>query len=170
MQKIREKYQAAGRGFCSIYLCDEFFTPFVCAQHPKKVFVFSDNLQREGTGGQACIRHCENSVGIRTKKFPQYEPSAYFTDADFDKFVNYVNHDIACLKDLNKYHPLVFSSHGYGTGLAEMPKRAPNCFIYLCKSLNEFIGKGVFTWSQYFVTKPEKQKESSIQHHHPDLL
>ncbi len=52
--------------------------------NPEHIFVFGDNLARMGTGGAAALRHCSNTYGFVTKKYPSnhdssfYEPLEYF--------------------------------------------------------------------------------------------
>lgn len=127
-----------------VYLTKLTFTPLLCQKHLNKVFVFGDNLDRCGKSGQAVIRDCSNSFGLRTKKEPSKVPGAYFTDRDYVWFCRVVDQDITNLKELNRNHPIVFSANGYGTGLAKLPTQAPKCFKYLCKQLNEFCCSPIF--------------------------
>ena len=53
-------------------------------QNPNMFFVFGDNLQRSGTGGQAVIRNNPNVIGIPTKVAPGTGEGDYF-DVDPDK-------------------------------------------------------------------------------------
>jgi len=53
--------------------------------HPDEIFVFGDNTRRIGTAGAAALRHCPNTYGFLTKKFPNnrndsfYKPDEYRT-------------------------------------------------------------------------------------------
>jgi hypothetical protein len=127
-----------------IYLCRLAFTPILCNAHSKKIFVFGDNVERSGKGGQAIIRDCENSVGIRTKKEPKTFAGSFFTDRDYIWFKKLIDHDIKNIYDLNKESEIVFSINGYGTGKAELYTRAPKCFNYLCREINTFCGQTIF--------------------------
>jgi hypothetical protein len=127
-----------------IYLVTVDFSVVLCNRFPERVFVFSDNIEREGIGGQAIIRNCENSFGIRTKKRPKNSPGSFFTDRDYIHYRNLVNHDMQNLYELNKEHPIALSANGYGTGLAKLYLTAPKCFSYLVTKLNEFCDDNIF--------------------------
>ena len=131
----------------AIYLCHTHFTKGLCIKYPDYIFVFGDNIARAGNGGQAIIREMNNSVGIRTKKAPTTFVHSYFYEKDFDVFRNYIDNDFDNLESLLHDHPLVFSSQGYGNGLAELHIRAPSCYKYLCQKLNNFIGKPIYVYA-----------------------
>src|SRR6185437_11401462 len=59
-----------------------WYTPAMLAAEPNSLFVFGDNLQRRGRGGQAAIRDAANAVGLPTKRAPRWDEAAFFTDAD----------------------------------------------------------------------------------------
>ena len=53
---------------------------------PDTPFVFGDNMQRRGYGGQAAAMRGEpNAVGIPTKWAPSTAPAAFFADSDWDR-------------------------------------------------------------------------------------
>lgn len=99
------------------------------------IFVFGDNMQRRGLGGQAKeMRGEPNVVGIPTKHAPSNSPTAYFTDADFDKVEIRDAIDGAfalLLKHLKSGKNLTFPADGIGTGLADLPRRAPKIYYYI---------------------------------------
>jgi len=127
-----------------VYITRLTYSVLLCNKYRSRIFVFGDNLERTGVGGQAIIRNCENSFGLRTKKEPTKVPGAYFTDRDYTWFCRIVDYDLINLKDLNKQYPIVLSANGYGTGLAKLPTQAPKCYTYLCKQLNEFCHSPIF--------------------------
>ncbi len=141
--KIRESDTRSGY-FKEVYICRIDFSVTLCNKYRKRVFAFGDNLDRIGTAGQACIRPCENSVGIRTKKLPRTTKESYFTDSDYLWFCKIVEADITNLEQLNRHHPIVLSSQGYGTGLAQLPFPAPKCYGLMCDRLNSFCGVRIF--------------------------
>jgi hypothetical protein len=54
--------------------------------NPNKLFLFGDNLERKGFGGQAAAMRGEpNAIGVPTKKKPSHFPDAYFTDSEFEQ-------------------------------------------------------------------------------------
>lgn len=92
---------------------------------PEARFVFGDNEQRAGYGGQAKeMRGAPNAIGVVTKWAPTMDLSAFFTD-------NYLCHSLV-LRDLAKVdHALlegrlvIVPADGIGTGLSQLPQRAP---------------------------------------------
>ncbi|MGD9630666.1 MAG: hypothetical protein AB7V18_15620 [Pyrinomonadaceae bacterium] len=112
--------------------------------NPHKLFVFGDNLQRRGLGGQAReMRGEPNAIGIPTKKRPARTPDSYFTDEEFDD--NRAAIDRAFLEIVERLLAsvgpsiLVIPSAGLGTGRAELEQRAPRTFAYLEKKLRELV-------------------------------
>lgn len=94
---------------------------------PDTLFVFGDNMIARGLGGQAKeMRGEPNAVGIPTKMLPGMGYADFFRDEDFDRakpkidaaFVRLFAHAAGCGK-------IVWPAAGIGTGLAELPKRAP---------------------------------------------
>jgi len=101
-----------------------------------KIFIFGDNDLRIGKGGQAIIRDCKNTIGIRTKKQPNNNQSSFYNDDEYDENILKIDQDINnILNKLKQGYTIVFSSGGYGTGLARLDKKAPKTFKYLCDEL-----------------------------------
>lgn len=100
------------------------------------LFVFGDNMARAGFGGQAAAMGGEpNSVGVPTKWRPARDPAAYFADTDWQ------NEEVrqAVLgaferieRALASGRDVVIPADGLGTGLADLPRRAP--VIHACIS------------------------------------
>lgn len=97
---------------------------------PGTLFVFGDNMAREGFGGQAKeMRGEPNAVGIPTKWFPGRKPSDYFTDADFHTVCHRI---AAAFVRLNSHDgSIIWPADGIGTGLADLQRRAPRIFTYI---------------------------------------
>jgi hypothetical protein len=113
-----------------------FWTRQTCKDNPHTLFVFGDNDIQRGEGGQACIRQEPNSVGIPTKKTPgsKKQEDEYYNDKEYT--ANKVKIDrafVALEKKLTagKYKVLMLSSGPLGSGLSELPKRAPITNTYL---------------------------------------
>lgn len=108
--------------------------------NPHKVFLFGDNLKQTGLGGQAReMRGEPNALGIPTKKEPSNEDWAFFNDKDIDANKEAIDKAFA---KLAKYTPdtiIVVPQAGLGTGLADLPNKAPKTFAYLQSKL-EGIG------------------------------
>ena len=107
--------------------------------HPDKVFLFGDNHQRKGMGGQAKhMRGHPQAVGIRTKHAPSMHPSAMWTDDTYDDNVRMIDEDIQHALSHNKQ--IVIPSAGIGTGLARLSENAPRSFAYLQEQLQGLMG------------------------------
>lgn len=105
----------------------------IVQENPDKIFVFGDNLEEYGKGGQAIIRDCQNSFGIPTKRKPSMSKDSFFSDQE-DEF-KIVENKLRDLFKLNK--EIVFPVDGLGTGLAKMEEKSPLLF----KRMNEIINK-----------------------------
>ena len=99
---------------------------------PDRLFVFGDNIERRGFGGQAAAMRGEpNAIGVPTKWKPERGQDAYFTDADADLFqvrdaiitaFQQMEAALAAGRDV------VIPADGLGTGLADLPTRAPRIY------------------------------------------
>lgn len=121
----------------------KFYTVDLVKQNPDKIYVFGDNCYNVGNGGQAVIRGEVNSFGIVTKIAPDNKVDSFFTDKEFNRFKEYVDDDIFHLTknyNLGNYQAIVFPKDGLGTGLADLPNKAPKCFEYLNTRLREEYG------------------------------
>jgi len=114
----------------------------ICKAYPLYLFVFGDNDLGVGTGGTACIRYCDNSYGISTKKAPGVRPEDYYSDdelfthllewwEDFD-YLRYV-------LEVNKYDKVIFPKGALGYGLALLHEKAPESFLILTAMTKRFI-------------------------------
>tara|TARA_B100001287_G_scaffold275276_1_gene282498 strand:- start:2813 stop:7606 length:4794 start_codon:yes stop_codon:yes gene_type:complete len=113
----------------------EKITPKYVRSHPKTLFVFGDNDLRQGKKGQAQIRDESNTVGIRTKKAPKRNKSAYYTDTEYDANVKKLKEDLKNISKLSSNYDNVYFIPGIGEGLAELPKRAPKTFAWLKRNM-----------------------------------
>jgi DNA polymerase elongation subunit (family B) len=106
--------------------------------NPKKIFIFGDNDEREGYGGQAGqMRGEKNSIGIPTKKKPTMDDEAFYTDLEFDENKKKINFVIKQILDkIKDGYSIVYPRNGLGTGLAELPQRAPKTYQFLVGSIN----------------------------------
>lgn len=114
--------------------------------NPDKLFLFGDNLEDRGFGGQAAAMRGEpNAVGIPTKKKPSMDEDAFFTDNEFELNKSTIEAALSpvfiAVSDNNI--TLVIPADGLGTGRAELDRRAPQTFAYLQRRLADleaFIG------------------------------
>ena len=100
--------------------------------NPDLLYLFGDNDLRMGYGGQAReMRGESNALGIRTKLLPTMEKEAFMNDEDFKRFVDMIRFDIATMNHImtkHNYFGIVVPSDGLGTGLSELPQRAPKVY------------------------------------------
>lgn len=120
----------------------EWFTVLNCESNSNAIYVFGDNLMRDGKGGQAIIRDCKNSFGVATKRFPLNSEEAYMNESYKD----------AVTEDLVKLHKLymsgktiIFPADGLGTGLAKLDQHAPELLQYI----NDFISHNFLMHNPY---------------------
>ena len=106
-----------------------YITREMVRAEPETLWVFSDNMDREGYGGQAReMRGEPNAVGVPTKWRPSRHPDAYFTDADADNpdVRSAIMHAFAMMRyALEAGRDVVIPAAGLGTGLADLPTHAP---------------------------------------------
>lgn len=103
------------------------------ANNPKQVYVFGDNMSRSGLGGQAReMRYEPNAVGLPTKWRPSMTDDAFFTDDDFEKVIPTLEMEFKKLTlEINRGKNIVIPKDGIGTGLSQLPKRAPKIYEYI---------------------------------------
>lgn len=99
------------------------------------LYVFGDNVQRVGFGGQArAMRGEKNAVGVATK----YSPKRCFgeTPAEVEAQNRIIDDDMKVLFDHVKTGGIVvWPADGIGTGLADLPNASPSTFAYLHQKL-----------------------------------
>ena len=106
---------------------------YTIQNNPNKIFVFGDNMERRGLGGQAREARGErNTVGIPTKWKPDSTQDAYFRDSDF----GFVRPVIAGeFRKLYWYrregYTIVWPTNGIGTGRARLREFAPRIAGYI---------------------------------------
>lgn len=100
-----------------------------------KVFLFGDNLQHVGLGGQA--RQCRyqyNAIGIPTKKYPNNLQGSFFTD---DQYIINIKHIEVAFNKIPEDCIVVIPEDGLGTGLAQLPIRAPKTYQYILTKISQ---------------------------------
>lgn len=91
---------------------------------PDKLFVFGDNMERRGLGGQAKeMRGEPNAVGIATKWRPTMDDDAFLSDDDKEQWAEASTGDI--LKVVEFDGVVVWPTAGIGTGRARLLDKAP---------------------------------------------
>jgi hypothetical protein len=95
--------------------------------HPDWLFVFGDNLMREGYGGQAKEARDEpNAIGFVTKRRPLWSEDAFFADTDIDEWNAAVKPAMRELWDYARVgRTIIWPLDGIGTNRAQLSRRAP---------------------------------------------
>lgn len=113
------------------------------------LYIFGDNLKRYGFGGQAKeMRDEPNSFGIATKRLPSHNyPQDYFhdgepdaigiIDGEFRKLIDILLEESIKTARTYKYKAIVIPLDGIGTGLSQLPTRAPKLLEYINAKLKE---------------------------------
>jgi len=109
--------------------------------NPTCLFVFGDNVKRIGMGGQA--KECRgepNAIGIPTKWYPSMEESSFFTDSCLDTVKPILDKEFDRLKrHLDNGGTVYVPTDGVGTGLAQLPTRAPKIYEYICEQFTYLL-------------------------------
>lgn len=115
------------------------FSPLRCEKNPNKIYVFGDNLLGRGYAGQAAIRGEVNAFGIPTKRYPNTQRSAYFSDQPDE--MDAVRKALRELYILGKkQYTIVFPTKGIGTGMARMKEHSPKIYSEMCEILEKHFG------------------------------
>lgn len=123
----------------NIIIQEKWYSIGTCEANPNMLFVFGDNEQRMGMGGQAIIRQMPNAVGLATKKSSAF----YWSDDNLEHNKKVINGDIYEIKrqyEEEKYKYLVLPKAGLGTGLSDLHNQAPRTFLYLTERLLDEFG------------------------------
>lgn len=103
------------------------YTRVYIQSHPDWLFVFGDNLERRGLGGQAGqVRGEPNAIGIATKRAPTMERDAFLNDGDYnDWFVEEKPTLARLIKASQNDRTIIWPLFGLNTRLANLEKSAP---------------------------------------------
>lgn len=119
----------------------QWSTPNDCQNHPNYLYVFGDNDIGKGCGGQAVIRNQPNSLGIPTKKYPSNYPQSFYNDSEYLVNVSKINRALTKLiTEATHYDQVIFPKDGLGTGLSQLPTKAPQTYHYLVTKIYELFG------------------------------
>jgi hypothetical protein len=138
--------------------------------NPTVKYLFGDNEQRKGNGGQAKeMRDEPNAVGIRTKAAPGIDGEAYWNEVseeDFLRFAELIDEDFIPVYHgiIHGHNPrVVIPLDGLGTGLAQLEKRAPCTLSYIEKWIKALktAGPRPDMWSHYNEWLGKKQSVSA---------
>lgn len=112
--------------------------------NPRVKYLFGDNLERVGLGGQAKeMRGEPNAIGVATKMAPGMGDGDFFSDDMFEEQAAQIFCDLEpAFEHVKNGGFLVIPADGLGTGLSELPVRAPMINRYLVGLIDELREKG----------------------------
>jgi hypothetical protein len=124
-----------------IYLFETYWSVNDCLENKECLFVFGDNDIKRGCKGQAIIRNCSNAIGIPTKKFPNNKAESFYTDTKYRENCKKIMTAVAdIIASSVNYDKVYFPKNGLGTGLSQLPIKAPKTNIFLNKIIFECFG------------------------------
>lgn len=109
---------------------------------PTWYYLFGDNMAEEGYGGQAKeMRGEANAIGVPTKHAPSMAEHAFFTDgakctANVQARWASIFARVESLLDSGAI--VVIPTDGLGTGLSQLPQRAPRLYRCLTNKIAEW--------------------------------
>lgn len=108
-------------------VCHEWYSQKLFASLPDARFIFGDNTERWGRGGQAAVcRDHPQAIGIATL----WSPGKFFTDSPEAREV--VAADFKKAESaLDAGHDVYWPADGIGTGLARLQQEAPGVFTFV---------------------------------------
>ena len=100
------------------------------------LYIYGDNDLRKGYGEESEVARDEpNSLGIRIKKAPSMNDTAFYTDQEFNENCDTIANDIRnIIKEKDKYQEI--KMFPLGTSLAQLEKKAPKTCQFLRRQLN----------------------------------
>jgi hypothetical protein len=117
---------------------DEYIIRPDLVSNRNKLYIFGDNTDRKGFGGQAAdMRGEPNAVGVRTKLHPNNQEESFMTDNDLELNKQMIREDIDNVINTfrnGNYEELVIPK--IGIGFAKLPIKAPKTFAFLQSELD----------------------------------
>jgi hypothetical protein len=107
--------------------------------NPDVLFIFGDNEARTGLGGQAGqCRGEPNALGVATKRRPSMDEAAMWSDADFERCARIIDTDLRrAFEHARRGGTVVIPTAGIGTGLSQLPQRAPRLMDHIRQRVRE---------------------------------
>ena len=123
-----------------VYVWNGYWTTQDVRAHPKWLFVFGDNDIGQGKGGQAIIRGERNAIGVPTKKYPDNRDSSFYSDKELEKNKDKIRAAVNKIYNVMRYYDaLILPEKGLGTGLSDLPRRAPKTYEYLKFKIDQLV-------------------------------
>ena len=115
-------------------------------RNPATFYVFGDNLEAKGAGGQVKdIRGEPNAIGWITKKKATHKVGSYLTNKDLEVFIQHQALTIRTIETLlERGRVVVFPEDRLGSGLAKLEESSPHCWKHLNTGVDYLFKK----WSK----------------------
>jgi hypothetical protein len=106
--------------------------------NPKIFYVFGDNEERIGNGGQAgACRDEPNAIGVATLSFRREWSDRM---SDVWRQCRVIRRDFTpILQNLQVGNTVIWPADGVGTGIANLPEVSPRTFAYLQRLVNVML-------------------------------
>ena len=129
-----------------VRIFDQHYSAGVLQARSNSLFLFGDNEDHAGTRGQAVIRHEPNAVGIVTKRRPFMNEDSFYDDSDYETNVAAIDESFEALRKRIESSGMIYKciyipKDGLGTGLAQLPQRAPKTFVYILSLLYDLTSE-----------------------------
>ena len=132
--------------------------------NPDKIYIFGDNTEGWGKGGQAIIRDEPNAFGIATKDSHR----DFMSDDNFEANKARIDADIAAIKADGR--PIVFPEDGIGTGRADLKNKAPQTYEYLMGEIEKLKGKKIIFTNGSLAHAKNVTKRLGIERYFDDIF
>lgn len=105
----------------------DWITRDMLRAEPEAIFVFGDNAQRIGMGGQAgAMRGEPNALGVATKFAPGIADADFYTEGNLRAIATVLDDLSLVGRQIAEGRTVYAPRDGLGTGLSELPARAPS--------------------------------------------
>lgn len=112
----------------------DWITRYDVVTHPDWIFLFGDNTDQRGLGGQAKEMRGEfNVIGIPTKWLPDNKAASFFNDSQFNHIKGWIDAAFDKIPD----NVTIIIPKNFGNGLSMLDKKAPKVLRYINKRIKE---------------------------------
>jgi hypothetical protein len=109
------------------------FTKALATSNPEAIYVFGDNVAKQGTVGNSSVRGLDNAFGLFFKKDMNRTESSYYTNAEAGDFITIFDEQVEQLTNMiAEGKQVIFAKDLISTSeLADFKKNSPVVFEYV---------------------------------------
>lgn len=109
------------------------FTKAIAISNPEAIYVFGDNVAKQGTVGNSSVRGLDNAFGLFFKKDMNRTESSYYTNAEAGDFITIFDEQVEQLTNMiAEGKQVIFAKDLISTPeLADFKKNSPAVFEYV---------------------------------------